>query len=62
MSDQADDLPTGGVCNRLEYISAHKMKPFGCKIMEWRRLAKYFCLPYLFFASLIFAGWIILGS
>ena len=42
MSDQADDLPTGRVGYRLKYISSHKMKPFGCKIVQTGRPTKIF--------------------
>jgi hypothetical protein len=42
VSNQADDLPTGGVGYRLKYISSHKMKPFGCKIVQTGRPTKIF--------------------
>jgi hypothetical protein len=42
MSDQADDLPAGRIGYRLKYISSHKMKPFGCKIVQTGRPTKIF--------------------
>jgi ATP-dependent RNA/DNA helicase IGHMBP2 len=42
MSDHADDLPTGRISYRLKYVSSHKRKPFGCKIPQSHRPAKFF--------------------
>ena len=47
MSDHADDLPTGGISYRLKYVSSHKRKPFGCKIPQSHRPAKFFTVAYL---------------